>query len=146
MSFLLSPSSIRLVLVSGLVVSLLFILLFFDELIAKPKFEELCRANQIRPADISNARLRTIEMRDETRLSVEGTPLIRGTDVVFVDAQSREILFRHKSYYARGGWLVYWLSMGSSGPALFRSDCGDLTAALEAICASGNCKTVPLVR
>ena len=105
---------------------LLLSLPFVDEVIGKRQFETLCRTNGVESADVSKARGKKVKVEFGERMLLEGMILpIREANVLFGDAESGEVLIRHKNYYADGGWLMRntWLSMGSSHPILFGGFC-----------------------
>lgn len=112
--------------VSLIALLFLFSLPFVDEVIGKRQFETLCRTNGIESADVSKARGKKVKAEFEERMLLEGTILpIREATVLLRDADSGEVLIRHKNYYADGGWLMRytWLSMGSNHPMLFGGFC-----------------------
>lgn len=104
---------------------------FVDEVIGNRQFQALCKANGIESADVSKARGRKVKVEYGERKLVDGTVLpIKEDEVLFRDAESGEVLIRHKNYYASGGWLMRhtWLSMGSDDPMLFDGNCIDFVA------------------
>lgn len=102
---------------------------FVDELIGKYQFEALCKANGIESADVSKASGRKVRVEYGGRTFIHGTILpIKESDVLFRDADTGEILIRHKNYYASGGWLMRytWLNLGSNNPILFDGSTCDI--------------------
>ena len=95
---------------------------FIDEIIGKFQFEELCKVNGIENADVSKARGKKVKVEYGDRVPVQGTILpIKESNVSFRDADTGDIVIRHKNYYASGGWLMRytWLSLGSNHTMLF---------------------------
>lgn len=89
---------------------------FVDEVIGKYQFEALCKANGIEGADVSKALGKRVKLDVGERYPLDGTIMpINVSDWLYRDADSGEILFQHKNYYAKGGWLMRYtpLSMGS---------------------------------
>lgn len=98
---------------------------FADEVIGKYQFESLCKANGIESADVSKASGKKVKVEYGERRPLVGTIMpIKEGDVLFKDADSGEVLIKHKNYYALGGWLMRytWLSMGSSQTMLFHGN------------------------
>ena len=117
-------------LLSGTATILTFVALlclpFVDEVIGKHQFETLCKVNGIESADVSKARGKKVKVEYGGRELLEGTILpIQESNVLFKDADSGEVLIRHKNYYARGGWLMRYtfFSLGDSHPMLFGGFC-----------------------
>lgn len=102
---------------------------FLDEVIGKYQFEKLCKTNGIESADVSKAHGRKVKVEYGDRVPVRETILpIKESDVSFRDADTDEILIRHKNYYASGGWLMRytWLSLGSNHTMLFDGSTCDI--------------------
>lgn len=102
---------------------------FIDEIFGKYQFEALCKKNGIESADVSKARGKNLKVEYGGRLLVHGTILpIEESDVWFRDADTGDVLIKHKNYYAEGGWLMRntWLSLGSNHPMLFSGSTCDL--------------------
>jgi hypothetical protein len=102
---------------------------FVDEVIGKRQFEALCRANGIESADVSNAHSKKVKVEYGERKSLHGTAIpIQESNVIFRDADTSEILIRHKNYYAQGGWVMRytWLSLGSNQAMLFGGSTCDI--------------------
>lgn len=107
---------------------------FVDEVIGRHQFEALCKANGIESADISKARGRQVKVEYGERQLIGRTIMpIKESDVIFRDADSKEILIRHKNYYAMGGWLMRLtpLSMGSPQPMTFGGSTCDVRVEQE---------------
>lgn len=95
---------------------------FIDEVIGKYQFEALCKANGIESADVSKARGKRVRLEVGVRTLLAGTIMpINAESWLYRDADSGDILFQHKDYYAMGGWLMRYtpLSMGSDHSMLF---------------------------
>ena len=99
---------------------------FVDEIIGKYQFEALCKANGIESANVSQARGKRVKLELGVSQPLKGT-IMPGTveQRVYSDADSGEVLIKHKDYYAFGGWLMRYtpLSMGSHHPMLFGGGC-----------------------
>ena len=100
---------------------------FVDELIGMYQFKALCKANGIESADVSKARGNRVKVQYSERTDVEPRVLLptKESDVTFRDADTAEILIRHKNYYSEGGWLMRHtpISMGNHTPMLFGGLC-----------------------
>lgn len=113
---------------------------FVDEVIGKEQFESLCKTHGIESADVSRARGKKVTVEYGERKPLSGTILpIKESDVLFRDADSGEILIRHKNYYADGGWLMRytWISMGSSHPMFFGGSTCDVRKEQEIFKVNG---------
>lgn len=111
-----------------LVFVVLIVAPFIDEVIARHQFEALCRRDGVQSADLSRAAGKKVRVEYGPRVDVEGvaTP-VQESLVSYRDAETGEVLLRHKDYYAAGGWLMRntWLSMGANRPILFAGNgCG----------------------
>lgn len=101
---------------------------FVDEVIGKQQFEALCKANGIESADVSKARGKRVKGETVARRLVDHKIMpIEERDRLFKDADSSELLFEYKDYYAFGGWLMRYtpIGMGSQQSMLFPGNgCG----------------------
>ena len=98
---------------------------FVDEVIGKYQFEALCKANGIERADVSKGQGRRVKLQVGVRSLLDGTVMpISVEDWTYTDINTGGVLFRHKDYYATGGWLMRYtpISMGSDHPMLFRGN------------------------
>lgn len=101
---------------------------FVDEVIGMYQFKALCKANGIESADVSKARGKRVKLDVGVRNRLNSTIMpIDVEDWLYRDADSGQIVFQHKDYYAIGGWLMRYtpLSMGSDHAMLFSGNgCG----------------------
>jgi hypothetical protein len=95
---------------------------FVDEIIGRYQFNSLCKTGGIESADVSRAKGKKVKVEYGERKLLSGQVLpIKESDELFRDADSGEVLIRHKNYYAAGGWLMRytWIGLGANHPILF---------------------------
>ena len=108
-----------------LVFSLLLPLPLIDEIIAKPKFEALCRDKAVITVDANKAKGHTVYLMPTRLEDVRGLPIpIQVQRWLYADVQSREVLVSSNSFQATGGWLIRLLGISeTNAPLTFNGYC-----------------------
>jgi hypothetical protein len=110
-----------------LIVMSAFPLMLLDEIIGKYQFEALCKANGIESIDVSSAKGMRVKIKYGPRSYINGISIPTKESTAFFYSANDVLLFKHKDYYAGGGWLMRYtpISMGASHPMLFDGNgCG----------------------
>lgn len=96
-----------------------------DEIVAKPKFEQLCREKAEVIVDTPNTQGRTIWFEDaqQTTIDLGGVRVVQSRRR-FVDVKTKELVYHYFRLEAVGGWLVrsFGISEGKV-PLLFHVTC-----------------------
>lgn len=108
---------------------LLFIALLtvpvIDEIIAKPKFEALCREKAAIIVDAPNTKGRAVWFGESQRTQIElGTIQVTLAKRNYVDAKTQDAIYHYYRLEAKGGWLIRALEISEGdSPLLFNGIC-----------------------
>jgi len=96
-----------------------------DEIVAKPQFESLCKANSQVTVDAKTTSGRTVwfESSERKKLSL-GMLDVTQVKRTYVDAKTQELIYHYFRFEATGGWLIRHLGISEGdSPLLFRGVC-----------------------